>query len=73
MMGSAFGATDFEYSKTQEVREKYMETDEILTEEGERITNHLGQVGWSCVLKMRYDTSYFFPKDSIKDLHAIFK
>ena len=41
MLGSAFGATDFEYNKTQEVREKYMET-----EEGERITNHLGQV-WS--------------------------
>ena len=39
MLGSAFGATDFEYNKTQEVREKYMET-----EEGERITNHLGQV-----------------------------
>lgn len=45
MMSSAFGGTDFEYSKTQEVREKYMETDEILTEEGESITNHLGQVG----------------------------
>ena len=45
LMSSAFGGTDFEYSKTQEVREKYMETDEILTEEGESITNHLGQVG----------------------------
>ena len=45
MMSSAFGGTDFEYSKTHEVREKYMETDEILTEEGESITNHLGQVG----------------------------
>ena len=61
MMSSAFGGTDFEYSKTQEVREKYMETDEILTEEGESITNHLGQVGWSCLLKMRYIPP-IFPK-----------
>ena len=39
MMSSAFGETDFQYSKTQQVREKFMET-----EEGDSITNHLGQV-----------------------------